>query len=92
MELDPKTLGVVRYNSLPFRMWSSLDLAGVVAVDATTLADTGMVTVGVTDLADAGIAFPADLAGVVAANVATLATAGLVTVVWFPWPLLGQAP
>ena len=51
------------------------DLADVVAVDVTALADAGMLTVGVDDLADAGTAFPADLAGVVAADVATLAAA-----------------
>ena len=42
------------------------DLAGVVAADATTLADAGMVAAGLTDLADAGMAFPADFSGVVA--------------------------
>ena len=59
---------------------SPADLAGVVAVDVTSLAAAGMVTVGVADLADAGMALPADLAGVVAADVATLAAAGVVTV------------
>ena len=44
---------------------SPADLADVVAVDVTSLADAGMVTIGVADLADAGMAFPADPAGVV---------------------------
>ena len=59
---------------------SPADLARVVAVDVSTLADAGMVTVGVADLANAGMVFPADLAGVVAADVTTLAKARMVTV------------
>ena len=36
---------------------SPTNLAEVVAVDVTSLADAGMVTVGVADLTDAGMAF-----------------------------------
>ena len=59
---------------------SPADLAEVVSVDVTSLADAGMVTIGVADLADAGMAFPADPAGVVTVGVASLADAGMVTV------------
>ena len=50
------------WSDVAGRCWwaSPSDLAEVVAVDATSLADAGMVTVGVADLADAGMAFPAD--------------------------------
>ena len=44
---------------------SPANLAEVVAVDVTSLADDGMVTEGVADLADSGMAFPADFAGAV---------------------------
>ena len=49
------------------RCWGGVpaDLAEVVAVDVTSLADDGIATVGVADLADAAMAFPADPAGVV---------------------------
>ena len=56
------------------------DLAELVAVDITSLADAGMVTVGVADLAYAGMAFPSDPAGAVTVGVASLANAGMVTV------------
>ena len=64
------------------------DLAEVVAVDVTSLAESGMVTACVADLADAGMAsltdagmaFPADPAGVITVCVASLANAGMVTV------------
>ena len=59
---------------------SPADLAEVVAVDITSLADAGMVTVGVADLADAGMAFPSNPAGVVTVGVASLADVGMVTV------------
>ena len=41
-------------------MASPADLAEVVAVDVTSLANVGMVTVGVADLVDAGMVFPGD--------------------------------
>ena len=64
------------------------DLAVVVTVGVTPLADAGVVTVGVTglahaeaaSLADAGMAFPAGFVGVVTVCVAPLADAGMVTV------------
>ena len=59
---------------------SPADLAGVVAMDATSLADAGMVTVVVADLADAGTAFPADIVGVVTVGVASAADVGMVII------------